>query len=142
MSIGANARTAFSLLFPPILDEFGWDRGTTAAAFSIGFISSTIYAPFIGIWMDRFGPRYVIPIGTVLVSGGLALATAAREPWHFYLTLGVLVVGASSLLSYIGHSVFLPNWFERSGESNHFKINNPGHSTKAMDKKLTELKMK
>lgn len=113
MSIGANARTAFSLLFPPILDEFGWDRGTTAAAFSIGFISSTIYAPFIGIWMDRFGPRYVIPIGTVLVSGGLALATAAREPWHFYLTLGVLVVGASSLLSYIGHSVFLPNWFER-----------------------------
>ena len=27
MAVGVNARTAFSLLFPPILDEFGWDRG-------------------------------------------------------------------------------------------------------------------
>ena len=25
MAIGVNARTAFSLLFPAILDEFGWD---------------------------------------------------------------------------------------------------------------------
>ena len=26
MGIGVNARTTFSLLFPPILDEFQWDR--------------------------------------------------------------------------------------------------------------------
>ena len=25
MAVGVNARTAFSLLFPAILDEFGWD---------------------------------------------------------------------------------------------------------------------
>ena len=31
MAVGVNARTAFSLLFPPILDEFGWERGVTAA---------------------------------------------------------------------------------------------------------------
>ena len=48
MGIGVNTRTAFSLLFPPILAEFGWERGVTAAAFSIGFVASTIYAPFIG----------------------------------------------------------------------------------------------
>ena len=27
MAVGVNARTAFSLLFPAILDEFGWVRG-------------------------------------------------------------------------------------------------------------------
>jgi hypothetical protein len=32
MAIGVNARTAFSLLFPPILSEFGWERGVTAGA--------------------------------------------------------------------------------------------------------------
>jgi len=26
MGIGVNARTAFSLLYPSILDEFGWTR--------------------------------------------------------------------------------------------------------------------
>ena len=35
MAIGVNARTAFSLLFPPILDEFGWERGLTAGAFAV-----------------------------------------------------------------------------------------------------------
>ena len=48
MGIGVNARTSFSLLFPPILDEFGWSRATVAATFSKGFIVSTILTPFIG----------------------------------------------------------------------------------------------
>jgi hypothetical protein len=42
MGIGVNARTAFSLLFPPILDEFGWERGVTAGAFSFGFLVSAV----------------------------------------------------------------------------------------------------
>ena len=37
IAIGVNARTAFSLLYPPILEEFGWSRGVTAATFSVGF---------------------------------------------------------------------------------------------------------
>jgi hypothetical protein len=39
MAVGVNARTAFSLLFPPILDEFGWDRGVTAGIFHLAFSS-------------------------------------------------------------------------------------------------------
>lgn len=113
MAIGVNTRPVFSLLFPPILAEFRWDRGITAAAFSIGFISSALYAPLIGLCMDRFGARLVISAGAIAVSAGLALATVSSQPWHFYLTLGVLVVGASTLLSYVGHMVFLPNWFVR-----------------------------
>ena len=45
MGVAVNARTAFSLLFLPILDEFGWNRGTTAGAFSFGFIVSAIMSP-------------------------------------------------------------------------------------------------
>jgi MFS family permease len=113
MAIGVNTRTSFSLLFPAILAEFGWERGVTAGAFSIGFVASMLISPFVGALMDRFGPRFVIPAGVVLVSSGLALATLATRPLHLYLTLGVLVVGASVLLSYIGHSFFLPFWFVR-----------------------------
>ncbi len=113
MGIGVNTRTAFSLLFPPLLSEFGWERGVTAAAFSIGFIASTIYAPFSGMLMDRFGPRYVVSFGVLLVSAGMATATRIQQPWHLYLTLGVLVVGGSFFMSYFGHSLFLPNWFVR-----------------------------
>jgi MFS family permease len=113
MAVGVNTRTAFSLLFPPILAEFGWDRGRTAAAFSIGFIAAAVYAPMIGLLMDRFGPRVVIPLGAVLVSAGMILATFITQPWHLDLTLGVLVGGGTIFLSYMGHSLFLPFWFVR-----------------------------
>jgi sugar phosphate permease len=44
---------------------------------------------------------------------GLLLAPLTREPWHLYLTLGVLVGGGSVCLGYSGQSLFLPNWFVR-----------------------------
>ena len=113
MAIGVNTRTAFSLLFPPILAEFGWDRATIAAAFSLGFVASAFYTPFIGTPMDRFGPRLVIPFGVLLVCAGLILATHAAQPWQFHLSLGVLVVGGSVFISYVGHSLILPHWFVR-----------------------------
>lgn len=113
MGIGVNTRTAFSLLFPPILAEFGWSRGATAGAFSVGFFSSALISPFVGMAMDRFGPRLVVPFGALVVSSGLLLATAVSQPWHLHVTLGVLVVGGSVIFSYIGHSMFLPNWFVR-----------------------------
>jgi MFS family permease len=113
MGIGVNTRTAFSLLFPPILAEFGWERGITAGAFSAGFVVSIMYAPFIGMLMDRVGPRLVLPLGVVLTSTGMLLVPSIRQPWHLYLTFGVLVVGGSVFVSYIGHALFLPQWFVR-----------------------------
>ncbi len=113
MAISVNARTSFSLFFPPILDEFGWSRGTIAATFSIGFIASTLISPFNGVLMDRFGPRLILPFGGMVAALGMYLATFASEPWHFYVTLGAMVVGGSAVMSYIGHTIFLPNWFDR-----------------------------
>lgn len=113
MAIGVNSRTAFSLLFPPILEEFGWDRAVTAAAFSIGFVASVAIAPFTGLLMDRVGPRVVVSLGAVSVSIGLVLTTRMTSPAELYLTLGALVVGGSVFMSYIGHSAFLPRWFQR-----------------------------
>ncbi len=113
MGVGVNARTAFSLLFPPILDEFGWERGMTAGAFSFGFLVSAILSPCVGRLMDRHGPRVVIEIGVGLMATGLMLAPLLRQPWHLYATLGVLVSGGTNCLGYTGQSLFLPNWFVR-----------------------------
>jgi len=113
MGVGVNARTAFSLLFPPILDEFGWERGVTAGAFSFGFLVAAVLSPFLGRLMDRRGPRVVMEMGVGFMAAGLMLAPLVREPWHLYATLGVLVGGGSVCLSYTGHALFLPNWFVR-----------------------------
>jgi sugar phosphate permease len=113
MGIGVNARTSFSLLYPAILDEFGWDRGATAGIFAFGFAASMGLTPFVGLAMERFGPQRVIPVGALFVALGLLLATQATTLWMFYVTFGAMTVGGSVCLSYIGHATFLPNWFVR-----------------------------
>ena len=113
MSVGVSARTSFSLLFPPILDEFGWERGVTAAAFSMGFAASVMLVPVLGFVVTRFGPRVMIPAGATITAAGLVCATTATTPVEFYLTLGVMTVSFAVSMSYAGHSMFLPNWFVR-----------------------------
>ena len=113
MAVGVNARTAFSLLFPPILGEFGWDRGVTAGAFSFGFLVSALITPSIGRIMDRRGPLLVIEAGVVAMGAGLLLATLVHQPWQLYLTLGALCGGGVNCLAYTGQSLYLPHWFVR-----------------------------
>lgn len=113
MALGVNARTAFSLVFAPILDEFGWERGLTAGAFSFGFVVSAVMSPLMGRFMDRRGPRIVLEIGVFSMGLGLILATFMTSPVHLYLTFGLLVGVGSICMGYTGQSLFLPNWFVR-----------------------------
>src|SRR5258705_1656004 len=113
MAIGVNARTAFSLFYPPIIDEFGWERGVTAGAFSFGFLVSGAVSPLIGRLMDRAGPRAVMEVGVALMAGGLLLAPLTTQPWHLYLTIGVMGGAGSGCLGYSRQSLFLPHWFIR-----------------------------
>jgi MFS family permease len=113
MAIAVTARTAFSLLLPPLIDEFGWDRGLVAGAFSFGFLVSAVLSPIAGRLMDSHGPRVVIGSGVVMMSIGLLLAQAIEKPWQLYATLGVLVGAGANLMTYTAHSLFLPNWFVR-----------------------------
>src|SRR2546430_15287597 len=60
--VSVNARTAFSLLFPPLLVEFGWERGITAGAFFCGVL--------VG---PGLGPLFWCPLGRPGAPGGRAL---------------------------------------------------------------------
>jgi MFS family permease len=113
MGVGVNARTAFSLLFPAILDEFGWDRSIIAGAFSFGFLVSAVVTPFVGRLMDLRGPRIVVELGVITMSAGLILACIVSTPWQLYLTLGALAGGGVNCLAYTGQSLYLTNWFVR-----------------------------
>ena len=113
LGVGVNARTSFSLLYPPMLDEFGWPRAETAAIFSVGFATSMLLTPLLGVAINRFGPGLVMTAGCVLVGGGLILATVAGGQGLVFLSLGCGVVGGAIVLGYTGHSYLLTFWFVR-----------------------------
>tara|TARA_R110002072_G_scaffold4706_9_gene32901 strand:+ start:6382 stop:7722 length:1341 start_codon:yes stop_codon:yes gene_type:complete len=113
MAVSVTARTGFSLFFPELIAEFGWDSAETAAAFSIGFLASTAFLPVVGLMMDRVGPRVLIPLGGILIASGFLLMTQITGVLGLYFTFGILVVCGSMSSSYIVHTMFIPNWFSQ-----------------------------
>ncbi|MCL2429562.1 MAG: MFS transporter [Alphaproteobacteria bacterium] len=113
VAFGVTARTAFSLMLPPILGEFGWPRGVAAGAFSFGFLISALLSPIMGRVMDRYGPRVVIEAGVLFTAAGLLAVTWIATPVGLYLTLGVLVGGGANCMTFTAQSQYLPNWFVR-----------------------------
>jgi MFS family permease len=111
--IGVNARTSFSLMFPGVLRDFGWSGTLTAGAFSFGFLVAAALGPLLGWIVERVGPHVAMELGIVLMAAGLMLAPLATQPWHIYLTLGVLVAAGSVCLGYTGQGIVLPPWFAR-----------------------------
>jgi MFS family permease len=113
IALGVTARTAFSLMFPPIVGEFGWSRALAAGAFSFGFLVSGLCSPLIGHLMDRYGPRLVVELGALITATGLLAATWIEAPWQLYSTLGACVVVGASCMTFTAQSQYLPNWFVR-----------------------------
>ena len=75
LGLGACVRNAFSLLFPPILADLGWDRGLTASVWTVGFVTAALFVPVLGAAVDRWGPQYVLPFGAALTALGFVLTS-------------------------------------------------------------------
>ncbi|SRR5581483_410012 len=65
----------FSVFFKPLSAEFGWSREAISRGFAIAAITLGACSPFIGRWIDRFGPRPMILICVTVFVAGLRL-------WH------------------------------------------------------------
>jgi MFS family permease len=111
MTLGYGVRHSFGVFFPPILDEFGWSRGSTAVMLSIHLFVYGSIAPFAGALSDRWRAKRMIVLGAVV----MALATVgcgfSSELWHFYIIFGIFTpIG----LALVGSPIINPtitNWF-------------------------------
>ena len=80
-----GVRNSFAVFFPPILDEFGWSRGSTALMLSISLLIYGFTAPLAGGLADRWKPRVVMILGLIILGLSLIGCAFAQELWHFYL---------------------------------------------------------
>src|SRR5207249_1465491 len=95
LAIASGLYLSFPVFFVALLEEFGWSRGATAAAFSIWSIVQGTLALVVGILVDRVGPRRVMLGGACLLSGACVLSSQIGSLWTLYVVTGEL--GASGL---------------------------------------------
>jgi MFS family permease len=113
-ALGYGARYSFSVIFLSLLDEFAWPRDVTASMLSVHILIYGALAPVAGYLVDQAGPRKTMVLGTVLLSSGLALSRWCSEPWHFYISFGLLSGTGLCLMGSVSFTTVIRNWFEQN----------------------------
>lgn len=110
--LGASGfRSAPGVLIVPLQDAFGWDRATISLAVSINLLLFGFMGPFAAALMERYGIRKVVTTALASIATGAALTLYMTEPWHLYLSWGVLVgLGAGCMATVLAATVSV-RWF-------------------------------
>ena len=93
-------------------EEFGWSKTLVAGAFALTRIETGILGPIQGWLVDRYGPRSILTIGTVLFGIGFMMFSRVDSLLDFYLVFFLIALG-SSLGGFATVMVALVNWFNR-----------------------------
>src|SRR5271169_145479 len=101
----------FGVFLKPIATSFGVSHAMMTAIFSTLSVLSFFLAPITGDLADRFGPRYVVAIGALLMGTGLLLT--ARVHWFplLFVTYG-FCEGASMACVYVPLVASVGEWFK------------------------------
>jgi MFS family permease len=113
MLCAAAVRSMPGVLIRPFEAEFGWDRASIATAVALNLLLFGGMGPFVGRWMDRYGPRRVaIGAVTLLMLGALATTTMTTV-WQLDLYWGLIVgMGAGGVAMVLVGSV-VNRWFDQ-----------------------------
>ncbi len=100
----------FGAFFDPIVEQFGWSRAVTSAAVSIQRTESGMISPFVGWFIDRFGPRNVMLAGIAATGLGFIMLSRINSLWQFYLAFTIITLGLS-FGTFLVITTTVANWF-------------------------------
>ena len=101
----------FAVFLLPIESEMGWSRTTLACIYAIYMGAHGLAAVVIVWFVDRVGPRVVYTIGLLAYGLAFLLAQFGTEPWHFYLTTGVMAGIAMTAIGMTTATVLITRWY-------------------------------
>lgn len=81
----------FTVFFLPISQDLGLTRAQTSLAFSLARAQGALEGPFVGYFIDRYGPRPMIMIATLLCGlGYIALGWVSDYTTFLIVYLGII----------------------------------------------------
>ncbi|QWD62855.1 oxalate/formate MFS antiporter [Polynucleobacter sp. MWH-UH25E] len=109
MSI-SSPQYVWALFTKPIMGQLGVTLTELQVTFSILIVLQTFFSPFQGYLVDKFGPRLLLSIGTILTGLSWVLSANLTTVSNLYITYGVLG-GLGTGIVYIGVVGLMVRWF-------------------------------
>jgi MFS family permease len=110
---GGLHQYGFTVFFLPISQDLGLSRAATSLAFSLSRAQGAIEAPLVGYLVDRFGPRPVIVVATLLAGIGYILLSWV-DSYTGFLIVYLGVISLAFVAGFVHSPMVVANsWFIR-----------------------------
>lgn len=109
----SSPQYVWALFSRPLMEKLQVPLAEIQITFSLLIILQTFFSPFQGKLIDRFGPRRLITLGTVLTGVSWMLAARMDSLTELYLYYGVLG-GLGTGIVYIGVVGLMVRWFPQN----------------------------
>ena len=96
----------------PLRMLHGWPKATISSAVTLYFLTSGIMGMIIGRQVDRYGPKGVLIVGSVVIGAGFALLSRINTVWQLYAVYFMMALGFSCT-SLVPVNTLITNWFIR-----------------------------
>src|SRR5689334_21823738 len=106
----SSPQYVWTLMTKPLMAKLGISLPEVQVTFSILVFLQASFSPFQGALIDRFGPRRLISIGTLLAGLSWMLASFATSTTLLYVTYGC-IGGLGTGIVYVGVVGLMVRWF-------------------------------
>ena len=96
-----------------MISQLGWDRASISAVFFLNMIVFALTLSVAGKFYDRYGPKWIIFISTLFISGGYGLIACIRSLWEFHLYYGVVAALGMGGASVPLIAALMSKWFQK-----------------------------
>lgn len=110
MAAISSPQYVWTLLTKPMIAKLGVGLAELQVTFSLLIILQTFFSPFQGRLVERFGPRLLISIGTLMAGFSWVIAARVDSLASLYLVYGCLG-GLGTGIVYIGVVGLVMKWF-------------------------------
>jgi MFS family permease len=98
------------VILDPLRERYGWSKGIISSAVTLYFFTSGVMGMLMGRFIDRYGPKPVLILGSATMGIGFLLLSRVTQLWQFYAVYLLLAVGWSGT-SLIPVGTLIANWF-------------------------------
>jgi MFS family permease len=67
-----------------VVQDMKWEKSTIALAATAGTWTSGLVSPVVGRLTDRYGPRWLMPIGIIIAGTSFFILSSSYSVWQFY----------------------------------------------------------
>jgi MFS family permease len=108
-----GSRSIIGVAFKPIVEEFGWARGSFSLVLFAHMAIFALMLPIVGRYFDRYGAKWIIILSSLCLALGYLGITAAKSLWLFLLLYGLFAAIGFGGCSITLFGAVASKWFQR-----------------------------